>query len=183
MNLQLWRSSLPEVMRWKDSDPPPKDINVARMRAKYYGARYIIHRPLLYHALHFAGQATSVESPTATASAPAMTSTGSQQVSPSMTHSHRATNMSRMPSDVGLAPIQGPPSTTPVAGWVPSTYRELPHKLRRACKVCIESAIYSTEAFDGIEGRPVVTNIFGTAHAYVPLHLLPERKRIVLTIG
>jgi gamma-glutamyl phosphate reductase len=25
----------------------------------------------------------------------------------------------------------------------------------------------STVAFDGIKGRPVVTNIFGTAHAYV----------------
>lgn len=44
-------------------------------------------------------------------------------------------------------------------------YRDLPPKLRRACKVCIDSAILSTEAFDGIEGRPIVTNIFGTAHA------------------
>ena len=33
--------------------------------------------------------------------------------------------------------------------------------------MCIDSAILSTNVFDGIEGRPVVTNIFGTAHAYV----------------
>ncbi|KAH1372036.1 hypothetical protein KXX49_000372, partial [Aspergillus fumigatus] len=42
-------------MKWKDADPPSNNINVARMRAKYYGTRYIIHRPLLYQALHFAG--------------------------------------------------------------------------------------------------------------------------------
>jgi hypothetical protein len=52
-------------------------------------------------------------------------------------------------------------------GWTPPTValRELPQKLRRACKVCIESAILSTVAFDGIPDRLVVTNIFGTAHA------------------
>lgn len=37
---------------------------------------------------------------------------------------------------------------------------------------CIHSAILSTEAFGGIEGRPVVTNIFGTAHAYDPSSIL-----------
>ena len=165
MNLQLWRSSLPEVMRWRDGDPPSKDINVARMRAKYYGARYIIHRPLLYHALHFAGRATSVDSPGA---APAMSGSRSQQMSPSMTSGQRSTTMGRLPSDVGSAPVQRAPGTTPGWGYTSGyTYRDLPTKLRRACKVCIDSAILSTEAFDGIEGRPVVTNIFGTAHAYV----------------
>lgn len=162
MNLQLWRSSLPEVMRWKDYDPPSKDINVARMRAKYYGARYIIHRPLLYHALHIAGRSTSVESP----SAPGMTASRSQQVSPSMTHSQRATGMARLPSDMGPGPVRSSTAAA-VGGWTSYTYRDLPTKLRRACKVCIDSAILSTEVFDGIEGRPVVTNIFGTAHAYV----------------
>ena len=157
MNLQLWRSSLPEVMRWKDYDPASKDINVARMRAKYYGARYIIHRPLLYHALHIAGRPTSVDSP----SAPGMSASRSQQVSPSMMHSQR---MARLPSDMGPGPVR---SSTSAPGWTSYTYRDLPTKLRRACKVCIDSAILSTEVFDGIEGRPVVTNIFGTAHAYV----------------
>ncbi|KAL4889784.1 hypothetical protein BDV59DRAFT_204975 [Aspergillus ambiguus] len=164
MNLELWRSSLPEIMKWKDSDPPSKDINVARMRAKYYGARYIIHRPLLYHALHYAGQsnvrASSIDSP----SAPAAPASGSksQHVSPSMTHSQSATAMSRLASDTG--PARNPPPPSNPTGSL-CTYRELPAKLRRACKVCVDSAIMSTEAFDGIEGRPVVTNIFGTAHA------------------
>ncbi|EYE97356.1 putative C6 finger domain protein [Aspergillus ruber CBS 135680] len=163
MNLQLWRSSLPEVMRWRDGDPPSKEINVARMRAKYYGARYIIHRPLLYHALHFAGRATSVDSPGA---APAMSGSRSQQMSPSMASGQRPTTMGRLPSDMGTAPAQRAPGSTPGWGYTSGyTYRDLPTKLRRACKVCIDSAILSTEAFDGIEGRPVVTNIFGTAHA------------------
>ena len=63
ISLQQWRRSLPEVMQWKDHDPPSKDINVARMRAKYYGACYIIHRPLLYYALHIAKRPASVEFP------------------------------------------------------------------------------------------------------------------------
>ncbi|KAE8145200.1 hypothetical protein BDV25DRAFT_133996 [Aspergillus avenaceus] len=155
MNLELWRNSLPSVMKWKDSDPPSKQINVARMRAKYYGARYIIHRPLLYHALHYYGQigfrAATDEPP---AEATAMTGSKSQQVSPSMTHSQSATNMARLSSDIG-----------PTSGLTGVAHRDLPTKLRRACKVCIDSAIASTLAFDGIEGRPVVTNIFGTAHA------------------
>ncbi|KAJ6171532.1 hypothetical protein N7470_000599 [Penicillium chermesinum] len=42
---------------------------------------------------------------------------------------------------------------------------DLPSKLRRGCVICVDSAIKSTEAFDGIKDRLVVTNIFGTAHA------------------
>jgi hypothetical protein len=166
MNLELWRNSLPEIMKWKDTDPPSNDINVARMRAKYYGARYIIHRPLLYHALHFAGlpninpTSASVES----AAGSVLPSSESEQVSPPLPHSQQASNTAHLSSNIGVADhtaatfVQGS-STGTIA------YRDLPPKLRRACKVCIDSAILSTVAFDGIEGRPIVTNIFGTAHA------------------
>lgn len=129
MNLQQWRSKLPEVMQWKDSDPPSKDINAARLRAKYYEACYVIHRPLLYHALH----------------------------------------IFRQPASVGYSAAPGrvqSSSTAPGDRWTTYPYRHLPIKLQQACKVCIHSVILSTEAFDGIEGRPVLTNIFGTAHAY-----------------
>jgi hypothetical protein len=166
-NLEKWRDSLPEVLKWKDTDPPSKDINVARMRAKYYGARYIIHRPLLYHALHYDGLPpnpifASVESPVGSV----LSSSKSQQVSPSITHSQRATNMARLSSDMGMAVHSAPPSFQGGPGSMGTiAYRDLPPKLRRACKVCIDSAILSTEAFDGIDGRPIVTNIFGTAHA------------------
>ncbi|KAL4792878.1 hypothetical protein BDV19DRAFT_367553 [Aspergillus venezuelensis] len=147
MNLDLWRSALPTEMRWNDDDPPSDDINVARMRAKYWGARYIIHRPLLYHALHYAGPDNfPVDSPIAyTEYGPVP-----QQASP------QAPNMARASSDLSYS--QG-------ANGSRKAHRDLPMKLRRACLVCVQSAIKSTEAFDGIKGRPVVTNIFGTAHA------------------
>ena len=51
MDLQRWRCLLPDTMQWMESDLPPKDINAARMRARYYEACYIIFRPLLRRAL------------------------------------------------------------------------------------------------------------------------------------
>ncbi|KAJ6027401.1 hypothetical protein N7460_012218 [Penicillium canescens] len=153
MNLGLWRTSLPDIMKWEDSDEPANEINAARMRAKYYGAQYIIHRPLLHYALHYGhtgasvglGDHASMES-----------SNSSQKVFPSMMHqrNNRASDMTPISSDRGstiAAPVQ---------------LRELPKKLRIACKICIDSAILSLKAFDGVGGhRLVVTNIFGTAHA------------------
>ncbi|KAJ5144493.1 hypothetical protein N7526_002001 [Penicillium atrosanguineum] len=155
MNLDLWRTSLPTTMSWTDKEPPAKDINAARMRAKYYGARYIIYRPLLYHALHY-GQ-TSVDSPTGSAN-----SSQTQRVSPLMTRASQPA--SGIMSNIGNPPAE---FSSFANGWTPPTValRELPQKLRRACKVCIESAILSTTAFDEIPDRLVVTNIFGTAHA------------------
>ncbi|KAL9098082.1 MAG: hypothetical protein Q9163_006188, partial [Psora crenata] len=50
--LMNWRTNLPEELRWNDGDEPVKgDVNQARLRGKYYGALYIIHRPMLYYAL------------------------------------------------------------------------------------------------------------------------------------
>ncbi|KAF3031016.1 hypothetical protein E8E15_011544 [Penicillium rubens] len=159
LNLDLWRNSLPHSMQWSENDPPADEINAARMRAKYYGARYIIHRPLLYHALHYGYTGARVgpigkslvDSPT------------SQQLSPSMMHSAgRAPSMARMSSEMGSMPA------ALSTDWQPPKVRlhELPKKLKTACDICIRSAIKSTEAFDGVGGhRLVVTNIFGTAHA------------------
>ncbi|KAJ5485372.1 hypothetical protein N7539_005360 [Penicillium diatomitis] len=175
MNLELWRNSLPVTMNWKDTDPPATDINAARMRAKYYGARYIIHRPLLYHVLHYGQNGArisalpksmpAVESPKASAS-----SSQAQQNSPILNQSSGragSANMQRMHSDIGSAP-GGSFSCSSSNNWVPPNVghvRELLGKMRRACSVCIDSAILSTTAFDGVEDRLVVTNIFGTAHA------------------
>ena len=147
-------------MQWKDSDPPSKDINAARMRAKYYGVCSIIHRPRLYHALHNAGWSKSVES----LSPSGMTASRFQQVFLSMTDNERACSMAQSQNVEDRGPLQSL-TTTPVARW--ASYRDLPTQLQRSCKVCIHSAILSTEVFDGIEGRPIVTNIFGTAHEYV----------------
>ncbi|KAL4875286.1 hypothetical protein BJY04DRAFT_232749 [Aspergillus karnatakaensis] len=150
VNLDLWRSSLPPGMRWKNSDPPASDINVARLRAKYFGARYIIHRPLLYHALEYSGPDKGAPAPMSDMR-PGYTPGSSQtQMSP---HGQQGADMTRISSDLGLGAMKV------------NNYRELPQKLRRACAICVDSAIRSTTAFDGVKGRPVVTNIFGTAHA------------------
>ncbi|KAK0263881.1 hypothetical protein LTS09_002232 [Friedmanniomyces endolithicus] len=48
-----WRDALPVGLRWdNDDDPPPEDILPARLRAKYWGARYVVNRPFLDYALH-----------------------------------------------------------------------------------------------------------------------------------
>jgi hypothetical protein len=143
MNLDLWRFSLPEIMKWEDTDPPTSDINATRMRAKYYAAQYIIHRPVLYDVLHY-GQA-----------GPHVGVVGQSQT--------------LVDSPTGSTPRS--PSSSFLQGWTPPTVNlhNLPSKVRRACKVCVDSLILSTEAFQRIDGRLVVPNIFGTAHAYVLL--------------
>lgn len=47
-----WRRLLPAQLAWDDNDPPSTDINMARMRAKYYGGHYVVLRPLLFKAIH-----------------------------------------------------------------------------------------------------------------------------------
>ncbi|OSS44328.1 hypothetical protein B5807_11072 [Epicoccum nigrum] len=51
--LEDWRRVLPPALAWNDDDPPATDINVARLRAKYYGSIYVILRPYLRIANHF----------------------------------------------------------------------------------------------------------------------------------
>nr|POE78025.1 hypothetical protein CFP56_09666 [Quercus suber] len=50
--LQEWRNAVPQNTRWEDEDPAPADILSARLRAKYWGARYVINRPFLDYFLH-----------------------------------------------------------------------------------------------------------------------------------
>ena len=108
VQLEEWRSILPEPLRWKDEDEPATDINKARLRGKYYGARYMIHRPFLHHMLQ-------VEA--------------SENSSQYVTH--------------------------------PKTKEDVLVMARK----CVEAAKLSSISFDGLEGRPVLTSIFGTAHA------------------
>lgn len=50
--LQGWRDLPHPVTFWNDSEEPHPDIVAARLRAKYYGARYVTTRPFLDYALH-----------------------------------------------------------------------------------------------------------------------------------
>ncbi|TKA83279.1 hypothetical protein B0A55_00792 [Friedmanniomyces simplex] len=59
--LGAWRKGLPPGLRWDDDDPPPEDILSARLRAKYWGARYVVNRPFLDYALHIMPHVTDGE--------------------------------------------------------------------------------------------------------------------------
>ncbi|PGH06673.1 hypothetical protein AJ79_06457 [Helicocarpus griseus UAMH5409] len=162
-NLESWRTGLPEDLRWQESDPPSDNIIIARMRAKYYGARYIIHRPLLHHALHpmyklSPGIMNSVASP----SPSNVSSTPPQASPPAINPAHVSQNMERHQSHSDMGPPNRP--VLPADQQQP-TIKSLDSKVHKACQACIDSAIQSTIAFDRIQGRPIVTNIFGTAHA------------------
>jgi hypothetical protein len=160
VNLEQWREGLPAHMRWDDKDPPAEDINVARLRAKYYGARYIIHRPLLHHALHPMAQKPATQPAAAESPALSVVSSAQSYVSPSIPHAQHSESMERWPSD--MAP---PPRISTSQDPQPPSLKDLGPKVLNACVSCIEAAMHSTIAFDGVKGRPIVTNIFGTAHA------------------
>ncbi|EEP76018.1 predicted protein [Uncinocarpus reesii 1704] len=155
--LESWRSGLPGAMQWHDSDEPASDINIARMRGKYYGARYIIHRPLLHHALHPMIPKPHNTGP-AESPAPSVASSANSQISPALTHVQQVETIDRWPGDM-------PPPPRITTSQDPPFERDLDPKLHSACVTCIEAAMQSTIAFDNVEGRPIVTNIFGTAHA------------------
>lgn len=50
--LDSWRRVLPAELAWEDDDPPSTDLNIARVRAKYYGGLYMMLRPYLRIASH-----------------------------------------------------------------------------------------------------------------------------------
>ena len=132
-----WRARLPEQLQWDDGHPPADNINDARLRGKFYGAQYIIHRPFLHAALDYDFDAPDIHSP------PGDKPIGAQSHVPF--HS---------------APAMGPPP--PIGD--PVRRREETIDL---AKRCIHAAMQSTVAFDGVldHRRMVVTNIMGTAHA------------------
>lgn len=139
-NLQTWRDRLPPELKWQDGDPPSPDINEARLRAKYYGALYIIHRPSLHYALHQKSRDS--------ASRPAQPVIGpAGQDGPTYTYPSRERQHGSM------APPRTP-ETDP--GQL---------EILRSAAICVQAAMWSTVAFDGIQRRLIVTNIFGTAHA------------------
>jgi len=126
--IEEWRKKLPASMYWNLGDPPPTNILQARLRAKYWGARYLINRPFLDFVLHI-------------------------KPHPRLTVDKVAPDSHRKPR------------------------REVEFHLFRAIsemseqeveigyQTCIEAAEKSTIAFDNVLGRPIVTNIHGTAHA------------------
>ena len=123
---------------WSDSDEPSTDINAARLRGKYYGAKYIVHRPFLYYALHHFDE------------------------------THLTTEVMDMYHDFERDFHKFSLQDQPPKGWNKKQRADwLTFQMLMSCRMCIDAAKSSTIAFDGVlrHKRLMVTNIFGTAHA------------------
>ncbi|KAF3919948.1 hypothetical protein AA313_de0205041 [Arthrobotrys entomopaga] len=157
-DLEDWRKTLPPALQWTDSDPPSKDINAARLRAKYYGAKYIINRPFVEHFIHnrTSNANPSMMNPGAmTSPAISLSSIQSQSSPPTSAH-----------TPLGMDNRRGSSVTD-----------EIREKFLDPCRTCLEAAVQSTSAFHGFDAetdRPILTNIFGTAHAYVFVYPVPR---------
>ena len=125
-----WRETLPHRLRWNDSDDPPSNILNARLRAKYWGMRYIINRPFLDFALHI------------------------------MPHAKDGRTIESVAVD-----SQGNPRDKAEIHLFKAIKLFGEHEIWEASKRCVDAAMQSTIAFDGVPDRLVVTNIHGTAHA------------------
>lgn len=143
-NIWEWRKMLPQDLQWEDSEPPARYINDARLRGKFYGAQYIIHRPFLHAALDFDFSTSDAQSP-----------------------NHES---GEGPPNNALQPVLSPDAQAGSMG--PPKPVSDPGYYRRAETIsfavkCIRAAEESTVAFDGIldHRRLIVTNIMGTAHA------------------
>jgi hypothetical protein len=128
--LDGWRAMLPPDLKWADDDPPPAGILLARLRAKYWGARYVINRPFLDYALHI------------------------------MPHVKDGKSV----GDVALD-VHGNPRDKAEIHLFKAIQLLGEGEVWAACRRCIEAAMQSTIALDGVPDRLVVTNIHGTAHA------------------
>lgn len=128
--LDEWRRSLPTALKWDDKDLPSSRILLARLRAKYWGARYVANRPFLDYALH---------------------------IMPYVQDGHSV-------KDAALDARGDPREASEV--HIFEAIQSMGYKEAQAgCQRCIEAAIQSTVAFDGVGGRLIVTNIHGVAHA------------------
>lgn len=128
--LDGWRAMLPRGLKWADDDPPPAGILSARLRAKYWGARYVINRPFLDYALHI------------------------------MPHVKNGKSVEEVALDVHRNPRDK--AEIHLFKAIELMGEE---EVWAACRRCIEAAMQSTVALDGVPDRLVVTNIHGTAHA------------------
>jgi hypothetical protein len=146
-NLENWRNLLND-WNWDDNDHMSSDINVARMRAKYYGAKYIIHRPALQYALAFCS-GTGSSSTTGSQRSESPTTSPSHQPQPVL-HGEALSLSARRQSKTR--------SPTPAV-------ERLDPRARKGAETCIWAAIRSTTAFDRVPGRIIITNMFCTAHA------------------
>ena len=134
--ISQWRNGLPEHLKWDDGEPPANDINDARLRAKFYGAQYIIHRPFLHAALDYDSEPPQFQSPP-----------------------------NSNPGNAILAqPVPGTQTELPMTAADYENRRRETIKSAVTCiRAAIQSTIAFDGVLD--HKRLVITNIMGTSHA------------------
>ena len=125
-------------LSWEETEEPSNYINAARLRGKYYGAKYFIHRPFLRYALHTFTEAN---------------------LNPRVME--RYLEFAKDPSSHKLEKM----APTDLSKDDLNDWWSLQFLI--SCHLCVEAAKKSTTAFDGVlkEQRLMITNLFGTAHA------------------
>ena len=149
---------------WHDSEQLTDDLLEARLRAKYYGGEYIILRPYIYSALRWSSDS------------------GNVHLRPPFDmeewlHQHNAAEKAKA-SRRAFNKEHGQPEEReefqlPEVEISYETFQnnqKLAKQFLWCCKRCIDSAMASTEVFDGVaspldDKRLRVTNIHGTATA------------------
>jgi len=149
-------------MKWEEGDPPATDILKARFRAKYYGAKVITYRPFLERVLEHNAARRSKE----------RAARDSIQESPHLGNHYSGEQYKTVIADV--------PTIDPDKG---NSEDALDPKTIQHARNGITALIKSTTAFHGLgdpgEQRLIVTNAWGTAHAYVPHPQYPSVLRFV----
>jgi hypothetical protein len=147
--LVSWRSAAPPYFRWEDGDMPPTDLNIARIRAKYYGALYMKLRPFLQFAIertewppsHKSGHYSQYGSPTAIGDTP--------------------TSASRNIYMVDLSPDQ----RKIIEVSCKCIYAAIQSTIAFDRIGAVEDSAYDENFVSTRTKRLVLTNIFGTLHA------------------
>lgn len=121
--------------RFEETDLPADELLAARLRAKYWGAQMITYRPFVRQILNF---------------------------SYSMKYNPQSPNL---PSDTEFrkgvdAPMIDPSARTP---------SDIDPAVIELARKAINALVESTRAFHALDeignNRPIITNVFGTAHA------------------
>jgi hypothetical protein len=138
-------------MHWNDGDPPATDVLRARFRAKYYGAKVITYRPFLEMVLNNSSAQRAKE----------RAARESVHESPQPKKYQEEFSGEQYKKGIG-----GVPEITSDA-----SVDEISQRVRDYAHAGITALINSTTAFHGLgdprKQRLIVTNVWGTAHAYV----------------
>jgi hypothetical protein len=145
-NLEIFELST-RLFKWKENDPPAKDILAARLRAKFYGAQVVMYRPFVRQVLQYSWSVRQQE-----------------RVQP------KSEIMKEIPEDeIPGSAFQSKPSVTATKKDMSEddiVKRNFDKNEWHYFELGIKALFNSTKAFWGMgPERLIVTNVFGTAHA------------------